>query len=323
LIGLSLAGFLLLAPHSWSQPGSKSGSDPAKAAYEQAKQKEESGDLLGAIERYRIVTEDYPTSEWAGIAGERIQAITGRLSAGARPPTALLAVGYILNLVYWLVGLLILGGLFGFFGWRAGWFWEWALLARVTESVDASFLRFRSRKRLLRELEARKANPRDGRARHALGVMYYQGRRFDLAAEELTHAVALDPDRVDAQYHLGLSYLRLNRPQEALGPLGMVVAQKPTHGGDAMVRLAQAKLATGDPAGTEALCREAVAKMPTDPEARYYLALSLDAQGKREEAPALLQEAISLGRAARGTRCREALNAARRAKAYLRSRRAS
>jgi predicted Zn-dependent protease len=132
--------------------------------------------------------------------------------------------------------------------------------------------------------------------------------------------VAIDPDRTDAHYHLGVTLLKLNRPAEAIAALEKVVEVKPRHGGDAIVRLAEAKLAVGEPGEAERLCREAMIGAPADAESRYCLARALDAQGKPDEVPGLLQEAIQVGRAYRGVRRREALTAVRKAKAYLRSR---
>jgi Flp pilus assembly protein TadD len=107
-----------------------------------------------------------------------------------------------------------------------------------------------------------------------------------------------------------------------VAPLERVVARKPSHGGDALVRLGEAQLAAGDAPAAEASCREAMTLAPGDAESRYFLALALDAQGKRDEPPPLLEEAVRLGRAYRGTRRRQALAAARRARAYLRTRKA-
>jgi tetratricopeptide (TPR) repeat protein len=319
MVSFALAAIALASPCP-AQPAGKSSADAAKALYEQAKQREDEGDLEGAMRRYATLAEDYPSTEWARLAQERTQILVTRVVEGARQSAAPPVAWYLLGIVRWIGGLLVLGLIFGFFGWRAGWFWEWALLARVADSANGAMARWQSRKRLVRELEASKRNPRDAKARHALGVIYYRSRRYAQAAEELAQAVAVDPDRADAQYHLGLVRLRLGQPQEAIGPLERVAAGKPTHGGDAVVRLAEAKLSAGDAPGAEQAARAAIEKMPTDAGARYFLALALDAQGKREEVPGLLEEAVTLGRSAEGIRRREGQAAARRAKTYLRSR---
>ncbi len=292
----------------------------AKELYERAKEKELEGDLIGAMTDYGVLIGKYPDSEWASLARERVSVLRAPMYQG--PSAGHMILGLLFSIVSWLFWLAIIAVVFGFFGYRAGWFWQWALLAAVADRINGTITRFGSRKKLARELQARKANPRDFRARHSLGVIYFQQRRYDLALAELEEAVQLDPDRVDAQYHLGLSYLKLNRPADAVAPLEKVVEAKPQHGGDAMVRLAEAKLAVGQAEEAEGLCRDAMRKSPSDPESRYVLARALDAQGKPDQVPGLLEEAISLGRAYRGTRRRDATATARKAKAYLRSRRA-
>jgi tetratricopeptide (TPR) repeat protein len=291
--------------------------DSPKELYEEGKTRESEGDYAGAFAVYSLLIQEHPDSEWAALARERVIVLAERMERGPSGGRVLLSfILSILSLLFWLA---IMVAVFGFFGYRAGWFWEWALLASVVDRVQGAIARFKSRKKLAHELQARKANPRDFRARHSLGVIYFQQRRYDLALTELEEAVALDPDRVDAQYHLGLTYLKLNRAADAVAPLEKVVAAKPQHGGDAMVRLAEAKLAVGQAEEAEPLCREAIEKTRSDPESRYFLARALDAQGKPDEVPGLLEEAIRLGRAYRGTRRRDATAIARKAKAYLRS----
>lgn len=332
LLGIWLIGLCMAALPGWAQEGPKPSPEAPgeadieeqppvspKELYEQAKEKELEGDLIGAMAEYGVLINQHPDSEWASLARERLTVLGGQMYQG--PSAGQMVVGILFSIISWLFWLAIIAAVLGFFGYRAGWFWQWALLAAVADRINGAVTRFGSRKRLARELQARKANPRDFRARHSLGVIYYQQRRYDLALAELEEAVALDPGRIDAQYHLGLTYLKLERPAEAVEPLEKVVEAKPRHGGDAMVRLAEAKLAIGQAEEAEALCRDAMKRSPSDPESRYFLARALDAQGKPEEVPDLLQQAVSLGRAYRGTRRREATATARKAKAYLRSRR--
>jgi len=295
--------------------------DSAEEVFSLAKQYEQSGSFEEALRTYGIVVENWPDTEWAALAKERMQVMVQQMVAGryvgrARPT----AGGILLSLLGSCFSLLFLLSWLLFFGYRAGWLWQSTIGARIGDPISGFLERFRSRKKLSRELEARKLNPRDARSRHNLGVIYYQGRRYPQALAELTESVAIDPDRTDAQYFLGLTLLKLNRPAEAIEPLERVVAVKPRHGGDAIVRLAEAKLAVGDPPGAERIALEAAHGAPSDAEARYVLALALDANGKPEEVPRLLNEAVQLGRSHRGARRREAITAARKARAYVRSR---
>ena len=323
IMGPGLAQQSAQAPPPSAQQPADAPSPSAQQLYNEAKQQELGGDMEGAYAQYGLVVDRFPNSEWAELAAERRAPLAARISyqkqAVRAQPLGLL-FGLLFALVqigFWLV---VLGGIFGFVGWRLGWFWEWALLAAIAERLNLAVGRVQGRKRLARELHARKANPRDARARYALGVMYYQQGRYAPAAEELEASVALNADRTDAQYHLGLAYLRLGRPNDAIAPLEKVAASRPDLGGDALVRLAEVRLAMGDPAEAERLCRQSVEMWRGDAESRYCLALALDAQGRTDEATEALHQAIALGRAYRGSRRREVMGAVRRAKAYLRRR---
>jgi tetratricopeptide (TPR) repeat protein len=313
------------APEAPPKAAPKSGvADTPEEAFNLAKRYEQSGEFPQALEHYDIVLQNWPTSEWATLARERMQIIARHMSADAElsaagPPGPSLG-GILLSLFGSCFSLLFLLSWVLFFAYRGGWLWQSTIGARIGDPISGFVERFRSRKKLSRELEARKLNPRDARSRHNLGVIYYQGRKYEQALDELAESVSIDPDRTDAQYFLGLTLLKLNRPAEAIEPLERVVAVKPRHGGDALVRLAEAKLAVGDLAEAERLALQAAHGAPTDAEARYMLAVVLDANGKPEEVPRLLQEAIQLGRSHRGARRREALTVARRAQAYVRSR---
>jgi tetratricopeptide (TPR) repeat protein len=299
--------------------------DSPEEVFGLAKRYEQSGDYGEALEQYDIVLQNWPDTEWATLAKERIQIVSQRLAiqiAGRPAAMGPTPLGILLSLLGSCFSLFFLLSWVLFFAYRGGWLWRSTIGARIGDPISGFLERFRSRKKLSRELEARKLNPRDARSRHNLGVLYFQGRRYERALAELAESVAIDPDRTDAQYFLGLSLLKLNRPAEAIEPLARVVAAKPRHGGDAIVRLAEAKLAVGDVTEAERLGLEAAYGAPTDAEARFVLALALDAVGKRDEVPRLLKEAIQLGRAHRGARRREALTAARKAQAYLRSRKA-
>jgi len=297
--------------------------DTAEEVFSLAKRYEVSGDVAEALEHYDIVVQNWPDTEWATLSKERMQVIAQQMAAGAYGGPGRPTVGGVLGSIFGsCFSLMFLLSWVLFFAYRGGWLWRSTIGARIGDPISGFLERFRSRKKLSRELEARKLNPRDARSRHNLGVLYFQSRRYEKALAELTESVAIDPDRTDAQYFLGLTLLKLNRPAEAIEPLERVVAVKPRHGGDAIVRLAEARLAVGDLAEAERLALEAAHGAPTDAESRYVLAVALDAVGKPDEVPRLLNEAIQLGRAHRGARRREAITAARKAKAYLRSRKA-
>ena len=321
-LALMLLGLMLL-PAGVGLSQAAGNADGARGAYERAKQREADGDLEGAYHEYALVVEDYPGTEWAALAQERqLEVFERQLDDFSQeeysPGNALVDIIYMV--LRWVFLLLFISMFFGVWGYRRGWFWRSRTINRVADTIGGAYTRFQNRRKLGRELELRKANPRDAKARHSLGVVYYQSRSYQKALDELQESVSIDPDRIDAQYHLGLTLLRLNRPAEALGPLETVVSRRGNHGGDAGVRLAEARIAAGDAAGAEALCRQFMASSPTDPDCRVVLAMALDAQRRPDEVPELLTEAVQLGRAYSGVRKREALAAARRARAYMRSR---
>ena len=322
-MGRWCAAVLLLAGPALAQQPTKAPAPSAQQLFNEAKQEELDGDLAAAYAQYGVVVEQFPGTEWAQLAAERRAPLGARIAYEEDIPRVQplnLFVGLLFTIIRIAFFLLIMGGIFGFAGWRLGWFWEWAAVAAIADRLNLAFGRVQGRKRLARELQARKSNPRDARARYALGVMYYQQGRYASAAEELEASVALNADRTDAQYHLGLAYLRLGRPADAIAPLEKVAASRPDLGGDALVRLAEARLATGDAAEAERLCRQSAEMWRGDAGSRYMLGLALDAQGRAEEATAALHEAITLGRAYRGSRRRDVMSAVRRAKAYLRKR---
>jgi tetratricopeptide (TPR) repeat protein len=295
----------------------------AKELYEEGKFRESQYDLVEALTLYQRVIAEYPGSEWAKLAEERRQAVVDQIEMqefAAAPGRPLGLAGILLSLLGSCFSLVFLLSWVLFFAYRGGWLWNSTIGARIGDPISGFVASFRSRKRLGQELQLRKANPRDAKARCNLGVIHYQSRRYPQALAELSESVAIDPDRVDAQYHLGCTLLQLNRAAEAVEPLERVVASKPRHGGDALIRLAEAQLGAGNAPEAERRAYAAVNDSPSDAEARFVLALALDAQGKREHVPQLLQDAIQCGRAYHGLRRREALTAARKAQAYLQSR---
>ncbi len=296
--------------------------DEAKAAqdlYDKARTKEQDGDLYGAYGIYLTIAENYPTTHHATLASERVEAIESRLMEEYESP-GLGILGAFTNLIGSCCWLLFLGSMLGLWGCRAGWFWRWTFLERFNNRLVGMMSGFKDRKQLAKELELRKANPLDAKSRHGLGVIYYRRRNYELALEELTESVRIDPVRTDAQYHLAITQMKLGKTAEAVPHLEYVVSKKPNHGGDAAVRLAEALLQTGDAHRAAELCADFAKRNPSDPESRLYLAMAYDALGHPEEVPRLLEEAVQLGRSYKGTRRPEALAAARRAKVYMKGR---
>lgn len=105
------------------------------------------------------------------------------------------------------------------------------------------------------------------------------------AAEHLARAVAGEPESLEWRYRHGLALLRSGRPAEAARELDQVAARDEDYAyGDLLLRLAEARLESGDPARSlEALERHARSQGDT-PEALYRRALALRALRRGNEA---------------------------------------
>lgn len=106
-------------------------------------------------------------------------------------------------------------------------------------------------------------------SRHAEAVPHLERLRAEL------------PDNPDVLVNLAACWVVQLRTDEARGLLDQVLAAHPDHF-DALVQQGKADMTTGDFAGAERWFREALRRSPLDPDARYALHLSLQAQPGRE-----------------------------------------
>ena len=122
-----------------------------------------------------------------------------------------------------------------------------------------------------------------------LGALMLAAGRAKQAAEHLARAVAGEPDSLEWRYRYGLALLRSGRPAQAASEFDVVVARDEEYAnGDMLLRLAQARQETGDPArALEALERHQRAQGDT-PESLYRRALALRALRRSDEARAAL-----------------------------------
>ena len=110
-------------------------------------------------------------------------------------------------------------------------------------------------KQILAKLEAAtKASPQDAEAWRQLGWAYYGTQQFQKSADAYAHATALDPNDADGWSALGEALVYTGTPDEPLKPQAV------------------------------AAFRRAVALSPTDPRARYFLAVSRDLKGDHKGA---------------------------------------
>jgi tetratricopeptide (TPR) repeat protein len=115
--------------------------------------------------------------------------------------------------------------------------------------------------------------PNSAEALSNLGVAYHLAGRIPEAVETLRKALKLDPTLVPANLILGIDSVRLNRPQDALGPLALVLKQRPGDR-DALLAQASAYFALHEFEGAIRTYRTEVNFRPEDADAWYGLGIS-------------------------------------------------
>jgi TolB-like protein/DNA-binding winged helix-turn-helix (wHTH) protein/Tfp pilus assembly protein PilF len=143
----------------------------------------------------------------------------------------------------------------------------------------------------LTEIErARELDPLSLIVNSVQGWIYYEGRRYDLAVQQYTKTLEMDPDYVPALLDLGTSYLRL-------GEYGNAIAQfekaRATSGENGVVLsdLAQAYALSGDKAGALKILHRLQARSGTAFVSSWDLALIHTALGEKDKAITQLQKA--------------------------------
>lgn len=174
-------------------------------------------------------------------------------------------------------------------------FWGAAILISLAASRWATFAL--DRRRTARRVQAL-GHVDTPHNQGKLGSLYVGARRFRAAIGPLERAVAGEPDVVEWRYRLGCALLGLRRPKEAAEALEAAAAIDEEHAyGTLLMRLAQARIASGDAAGSlEALDRRDRNHGP-DAQSAYRRGLALKALGKRDEARASFQEASKIASA--------------------------
>ncbi len=136
---------------------------------------------------------------------------------------------------------------------------------------------------------AERLDPRDPRWPYYLGYRYQQDAQPELAAAAYGRALRLDPDLGPAQLRLGLTYLDLNRLNDAT-PLLTAAADVPGLRGAALYGLGRAAQANRDPAVAITLFEKALAADPDASQIHYSLAMAYRALGKVDQARAQLAQ---------------------------------
>lgn len=136
---------------------------------------------------------------------------------------------------------------------------------------------------------AERLDPRNPRWPYYLGYRYQQDAQPELAATAYGRALGLDPDLGPAQLRLGLTYLDLNRLDDAI-PLLTAAAEIPGLRGAALYGLGRAAQANRDPTAAISLFDKALAADPDASQIHYSLAMAYRTLGQVDQARAQLAQ---------------------------------
>jgi tetratricopeptide (TPR) repeat protein len=137
------------------------------------------------------------------------------------------------------------------------------------------------------------ARPDDASAHYGLGRVYELGMHFDQAKAEFLRSTELQPIQTEAWYELGVVALKQNDYPSALPYFQKVLARNGQHGG-ALADTGQALYREKRYDEALVYLRRAVAAAPSYQPGHYYLGLTLNRLGQKEEADRELQTAQKL-----------------------------
>ncbi len=212
-------------------------------------------------------------------------------------------MGWLWTIAYWIPTVV---AAVDYFRRRPDWYWLFIIFffgplgavvylvavvlprSGVEESVTITL----TERRRKRQLENRvKTDPLPGHLAE-LGELNYKDGKFKPAVELLTKAIESGIDHDEARYFLGRSYEKLGDYENAMEHLIKVVRKDPRFKfGEAMMALGRACEATGRRQDAEAAYRR-VLDYNTYAQARYRLAMILDADGKKDETRSLMQKIV-------------------------------
>jgi Flp pilus assembly protein TadD len=177
-------------------------------------------------------------------------------------------------------------------------FWGAAILvsAAASKLADAALSRRRMHRRL-RDLGHVETPHNQGK----LGTLLAGDGRNREAIPHLERAVLGEPNVAEWRYRLGCALLRTRRPAEAAAALEQAAAIDEEHAyGAVLARLAEARLAAGNPEGALEAIRRRERNHGPDAESAYRRGLAEKAIGRKAEARASFAETRKLaGSAAR------------------------
>ncbi|QDU68094.1 tetratricopeptide repeat protein [Engelhardtia mirabilis] len=141
--------------------------------------------------------------------------------------------------------------------------------------------------------DLRRVNTPHGRGK--LGAALLARGRVRASIEPLEEARRGDPEAIEWPYRLGCARLASGSPQPAVAELRAVVERDEEYAyGGALMRLAEATLASGDPAGSLELLERVDRNHGPSPEAAYRRGRALVALGRSAEAKTAFASARQL-----------------------------
>jgi tetratricopeptide (TPR) repeat protein len=156
-------------------------------------------------------------------------------------------------------------------------------LKRALDAYDQGDLK--TSEPLLADLAVR--YPRSYQANEALGSLYAETDRTDLALPYLRRACVISPREAIAHANLGAVYLKLNEPVQAIPELRLALKSDP-HNAATQSNLGQALMLNEQPVDAARAFAAASALQPADSGLKYNLALALYDGGSIKEAAAAL-----------------------------------
>ncbi len=186
---------------------------------------------------------------------------------------------------WWLVFILVFPGI--------GTFWYFFTVYRSGDGITQGFeLPGAHSRRRIRELQAQIHHLDKPHHHLALGDIYFQQGKLDLAETHYRASLERDPTDRDARAHLGQCLLRKKQPAEARPLLEAVVQEDPRHDyGYTVMALAEADAALGE-TDTAIQVWERVLENHSYARARVQLAELYHAKGEDAKAREQVREVI-------------------------------
>jgi protein O-GlcNAc transferase len=135
--------------------------------------------------------------------------------------------------------------------------------------------------------------PKHAEALHLLGVIAYQGGRYDLAVDLILQAIALNPAYPEAYSNLGVALKDQGQLDAALAAYRQAIALQPSYP-EAHYNLGVVLRDMGQPDAAIAAFRQALVLQPNYSQAYGNLGVALSDKGQLDEAIAAYRQALAL-----------------------------